>query len=149
MALTFFPTGKKMDLFKFWACTSLQPLTLFKKTEHFCSSICSIKTSKKKVTAPSLPGRALTKSVWSATWPIRLQICSTPTPVIPRDSNCWTNLLNHSCQQAESTFMLSQNSCCWRQTVRHHWTESMEYLAISLVWNGKLGSFFLMLNKTL
>lgn len=33
MALAFSPTGKKMDLFKFWACRSLQPLTLIKKIE--------------------------------------------------------------------------------------------------------------------
>lgn len=36
--------------------------------------------------------------------------------------------------------------------MRHHETDSTEYLAASLVWNGKLGSmlyFFLMFNKTL
>lgn len=63
MAIISFPANKKMDLFKFWACRPLQPLILFKKTKHLCTSICSIENSKNKVTVPSLPGRALTKSI--------------------------------------------------------------------------------------
>lgn len=131
MALTFFPANKKMGLFKFWAYRSLQPLNL--KRQRALLQIHLQHGHQQEQSHSTQFNRKGTNKVClvNHTAP---SVCIYTCQYVPLSNSKGLKLLNKSAELLPTSwghFMLSQNSCCWMQTVRHHWTDSMENLAIN------------------